>query len=63
MAPRLRAVAAETTRVRILIARLGAFDHGMYFDYFEAQIRILEAVKCELMDSPVLTVYLELHGD
>jgi hypothetical protein len=26
----------------------GAFDHRMYFDYLEAQRRILEAVKAEL---------------
>jgi hypothetical protein len=40
----------------MLIARL---DHRVYFDYVAAQIRILEAV----MDSPVLSVYIELHGN
>jgi hypothetical protein len=40
----------------------GAFEHRMYFDYLEAQHRILEAVKRELMDSPSAVVYLELHG-
>jgi hypothetical protein len=44
------------------LARPPAFEHRMYFDYLEAQHRIFEPVKAELMDSPPAVVYLELHG-